>query len=89
MNDIMRHKLTFEVAKAAMQGMLAHSRRYKPRKEDKDLHWHDAIAKDEGLHWHDAITKEAFDIGESFVSYYLHNYEARSKPIYPDSDILF
>lgn len=36
-----------------MQGMLAHSRRYGPRAEDKDLHWHDAMAR------------EAFDLAEA------------------------
>lgn len=41
------------VATFAMQGMLAHATRYKPR------------AQDQGLHWHKAIAKEAFDIAEA------------------------
>lgn len=30
----------------AMQGMLAHSTRYRPREQDKHLHWHEALAKE-------------------------------------------
>lgn len=48
-------KLREEVALAALQGMLAHATRYKPRKEDQFLHWHDAIVK------------EAFEIADSFI----------------------
>lgn len=31
-------------AMAALTGMLAHPKRYKPRVEDSELHWHRAIA---------------------------------------------
>lgn len=44
---------TDAMAIAAMEGMLAHPRRYKPREQDKDLHWHDALAT------------EAYDIAEA------------------------
>lgn len=30
----------------AMQGMLAHSTRYRPREQDNHLHWHEALAKE-------------------------------------------
>lgn len=33
-------------AAKALQGMLAHPTRYRPRGCDKHLHWHDAIAKE-------------------------------------------
>lgn len=33
-------------AAKAMQGMLAHGTRYRPREQDKHLHWHDALAKE-------------------------------------------
>lgn len=39
-------RLHDEIAIAAMQGMLAHPTRYKPRTNDKHLHWHDAISKE-------------------------------------------
>lgn len=45
----------FYAACAAMQGMLAHSTRYKPYKED------------EHLHWHTALTKEAFHIADELL----------------------
>ena len=33
-------------ATAAMQGMLAHQKRYRPRAEDQHLHWHQALANE-------------------------------------------
>lgn len=44
-------------AAKAMQGMLAHSTRYKQRPEDKDLHWHKALVK-EAFEVADAMLKE-------------------------------
>lgn len=41
-----------ENARAAMQGMLANSTRYKPRPGDPS-------------NWHDALAKEAFEIAEA------------------------
>lgn len=35
-----------EFAAAALQGMLAHPKRYNPRYEDRELSWHEAIAKE-------------------------------------------
>jgi hypothetical protein len=43
------------VALAALQGMLAHPTRYKPRPQDADLTFHEAICR------------EAFDIATEFV----------------------
>lgn len=43
------------MAAHALQGMLAHPRRYKPR--DVDAH----------MHWHDAIATEAFDIADAMA----------------------
>lgn len=33
-------------AAKAMQGMLAHATRYRPRQQDKLLHWHAAMSKE-------------------------------------------
>ena len=43
-------------ALAALQGMLAHATRYRPRPEDA------------GLHWHQAVSREAFQIADSFIA---------------------
>jgi Fe-S cluster biosynthesis and repair protein YggX len=34
------------IATQLVQGMLAHSTRYKPRDSDKELYWHTAIVKE-------------------------------------------
>lgn len=44
-----------KIAISAMQGMLAHPTRYKPRGEDI------------GKHWHNAIVAEAFDIADVMI----------------------
>ena len=44
-----------DVAAAAMNGMLAHSTRYRPRDEDAHLHWHDALAR------------EAYDLADAML----------------------
>lgn len=33
-------------AAMAMQGMLAHATRYRPRSQDQHMHWHSAMAKE-------------------------------------------
>lgn len=43
-------------ALVALQGMLAHATRYRPRPEDA------------GLHWHDALSREAFQIADAFIT---------------------
>ena len=43
------------IATIAMQGMLAHPTRYKPREQDAHMHWHDALAT------------EAFDIADAMA----------------------
>jgi hypothetical protein len=43
-------------ALAALQGMLAHSTRYRQRPEDSHLHWHAAILR------------EAFQIADAFIA---------------------
>ena len=43
-------------ALAALQGMLAHATRYRPRPEDS------------GLHWHQAVSREAFQIADAFLA---------------------
>ncbi len=45
----------YEIAKSAMQGMLAHSTRYKPR--NPNMNWHNAIAE-EAKELSDALIKE-------------------------------
>lgn len=45
-----------EFAAAALNGMLAHTTRYKPRHTDCELHWHQAIAK------------EAYEIADAMVA---------------------
>lgn len=45
----------YEIAKYAMQGMLAHSTRYKPR--NPNMNWHNAIAE-EAKELSDALIKE-------------------------------
>lgn len=45
----------YEIAKSAMQGMLAHSTRYKPR--NPNMNWHNAIAE-EAKELADALIKE-------------------------------
>lgn len=45
----------YEIAKSAMQGMLAHSTRYKPR--NPNTNWHNAIAE-EAKELSDALIKE-------------------------------
>lgn len=45
----------YEIAKSAMQGMLAHSTRYKPR--NPNMNWHIAIAE-EAKELADALIKE-------------------------------
>jgi hypothetical protein len=42
-------------AAKALNGMLAHSTRYKPRAEDSALHWHDACAA------------EAYDLADAMI----------------------
>lgn len=46
-----------EVAARFMQGILANSDLYKPRHEDRELHWHKALAK-EALDIVDALEEE-------------------------------
>ena len=43
------------IATLAMQGMLAHPTRYKPREQDAHMHWHDALAT------------EAFEIADAMA----------------------
>ena len=43
------------IATLAMQGMLAHPTRYKPREQDTHMHWHDALAT------------EAFEIADAMA----------------------
>ena len=45
----------YEIAKSAMQGMLAHSTRYRPR--NPNMNWHNAIAE-EAKELADALIKE-------------------------------
>jgi len=40
----------------ALQGMLAHSTRYKPRPVDA------------GRHWHDAIAREAYELADAMLA---------------------
>ncbi len=49
-------------AAKAMQGMLAHDTRYRPRQQDKLLHWHDAMSK-EAYEIADAMLKAREEFG--------------------------
>jgi len=44
-----------DLASKAMQGMLSHNKRYKPREQDS------------GLLWHDALAKESVDIADAMI----------------------
>lgn len=52
-----------DIAVRAMQGMLAHPTRYKPRTQDAHLHWHDAISK------------EAYEIADAMLALREHENE--------------
>lgn len=49
------NKARDKLARAALNGMLAHPTRYKPRPSDA------------GMHWHDAISKEAYEIADAML----------------------
>ena len=48
-------------AAKAMQGLLAHATRYRPRQQDQHLHWHAAISK-EAYELADAMLKASEDV---------------------------
>ena len=54
MNDMTDNDRLNSFAAFALQGMLAHQKRYKPRPNDPQ-------------DWHKAIAKEAFEIGEAMI----------------------
>lgn len=51
-NDIARLRRRDDNARAAVHGMLAHQKRYKPRPEAPE-------------NWHDAIAQEAYEIADA------------------------
>ena len=53
--DIDWEQRRYEFAKTALNGMLAHSTRYRPRECDN------------GLHWHEAISREAIEIANEMI----------------------
>lgn len=50
------NKIQDKIARAALNGMLAHPTRYKPRS-----------VIESGLYWHDAISKEAYEIADAML----------------------
>jgi len=48
MGEVVQEGMTLRdyFAAKAMEGMLAHNTRYRPREQDKHMHWHEALANE-------------------------------------------